>query len=75
MEPVVQNITYRPPVTGTDEDNPTFTEGGTQVGGNSTLLTADMTSQQLLEGILIELKKINLRQQEAFEETVKDEDV
>ena len=71
----VKHITYRPPVTGTGEDNPTFTEGGTQVGGVNTLLTADMGTQQLLEGILIELKKINLRQQEAFEETVKDEDV
>ena len=75
MEPAVKHITYLPTITGTDGDNPTFTEGGTQVGGNSTLLTADMGTQQLLEGILIELKKINLRQEEAFEETVKDEDV
>jgi len=29
----------------------------------------------LLEGILIELKKINLRQEEAFEEIVTDEDI
>jgi hypothetical protein len=36
---------------------------------------ADMTSRQLLEGILIELRKINLRQEEVFEETVTDEDI
>jgi hypothetical protein len=75
MPEAVKNITYRQPLTGTSTSNPTYTEGGTQVGGQNILLVADMTTQQLLEGILIELKKLNLRQQEAFEETVKDEDV
>ena len=79
MTEAVKNITYTAPVTGTTSDNPTYISGGdggtVEEGGNSALVTADMTTRQLLEGILIELKKLNLRQQEVFEETVKDEDV
>ena len=79
MTETVKNITYKAPVTGTSTDNPTYTSGGdgavVEEGGNATTLTADMTTRQLLEGILIELKKLNLRQEEVFEETVKDEDV
>ena len=79
MTEAVKNITYRPPVTGTSTSNPTYTSGGdgavVDEGGNATTLVADMTTRQLLEGILIELKKINLRQEEAFEEIVTDEDI
>ena len=75
----VKHVQHRDPVTGTSVDNPTYTSGGdgavVDESGNATTLVADMTTRQLLEGILIELKKINLRQQEVFEETVKDEDV
>ncbi len=71
----IDNITYRDPIPGVTNDNPSIVEGGTTVGGQSTLLTADMSSRDLLEGILIELKKLNLRQEEAFEETVNDEDI
>ena len=79
----VKNITYTKPVTGTSSSNPTYISGAD--GGSSSsssggspdysLTVADMTSRQLLEGILIELKILNLRQQEVFEETVKEEDV
>ena len=79
MTEAVKNITYKQPVTGTSVDNPTYTSGGdgavVDESGNATTLVADMTSRQLLEGILIELRKINLRQQEVFEETVTDEDI
>ena len=75
----VKHVQYRDPVTGTSTSNPTYTSGGDgdiiTESGNATTLVADMTTRQLLEGILIELKKINLRQEEVFEETVKDEDV
>ena len=77
----VKTIKYTNPVTGTSTSNPTYisgadggSSGGTTASGYS-LLVADMTSRQLLEGILIELKILNLRQQEVFEETVKEEDV
>ena len=80
MTEAVKHIEYRQPVTGTTEDNPTYIaigeEGGTvTAGGQDQLLVADLTSRQLLEGILIELKKINLRQEEAFEETIIDGDI
>ncbi|MHC4215828.1 MAG: hypothetical protein ACYSWP_20965 [Planctomycetota bacterium] len=75
MAEAVETVLYRPPVTGTSTDNPNIVVGGTSVGGQSTLLTADMTTRELLEGILIELRKINLRQEEAFEEKVNDGDV
>ena len=79
MIETVKNITYRPPVTGTTSDNPTYISGGdgsiVQEGANSSMLVSDMSSRQLLEGILIELKKLNLRQDEVFEEIVNDEDI
>ncbi len=70
----IDNVKYNAPTPGTSSSNPSIVEGSTTVSGQSTLLTADMTSRELLEGILIELKKINLRQEEAFEETVNDGD-
>ena len=79
MVETVKNITYRPPVTGTTSSNPTYISGGSggtvEEGGNSALVTADMRTRQLLEGILTELRKLNLRQEEAFEEIVNDEDI
>ena len=80
MTEAVKNITYRQPITGTTEDNPTYVSigesgGAVTVGGQDQLLVADLTSRQLLEGILIELKKLNLRQEEAFEETISDGDI
>ena len=79
MTEAVKNITYRPPVTGTTSDNPTYISGGdgsvVSEGGNTALVTADMTTRQLLEGILTELRKLNLRQEEVFEEIVNDEDI
>ncbi|KKK48374.1 hypothetical protein LCGC14_3145760 [marine sediment metagenome] len=71
----IDNIRFTAPVAGTTSSNPSIVEGSVQVGGQSTLLIADMTSRDLLEGIYMELKKLNLRQQEAFEETVNDEDI
>ena len=75
----VQTIKYTNPVTGTSESNPTYIASGgdsqSSEGGATQMLVSDQTSRQLLESILIELKKLNLRQQEVFEETIKDEDV
>ncbi len=71
----IDNVKYLAPTPGTSSSSPSVVEGSTTVGGQSTLLTADMTSRELLEGIYVELKKLNLRQEEAFEETVNDEDV
>ncbi len=73
----IDNVQYKDPILGNTTDNPLFTDtaSGITESGNSTALAADMTSRQLLEGILIELKKINLRQEEVFEEQVKDGDV
>ncbi len=71
----IENRTYLPIVTGVTSTNPSIVEGSVQVGGQSTLLIADMSVRDLLEGIYIELKKLNLRQEEAFEETVNDGDV
>ncbi len=71
----VDHITVTQPIPGTSSSSPSNVEGTVQVGGQSTLLTADMTSRELLEGILTELRKLNLRQEEAFEETVNDGDI
>ena len=77
MTETVKNITYRAPIFGNTASNPLYTEDGAGVteSGNTTTLVADMSSRQLLEGILIELKKLNLRQDEVFEEIVNDEDI
>ena len=71
----INTIKYTSPMIGSSTDDPQAVEGTTTSGGQSVLLIADMTSRQLLEGILIELKKLNLRQEEVFEETVTDEDI
>ena len=77
MTQAVKNIAYRQPLLGNSTTNPLYTEDGAGVteSGNTTTLVADMSSRQLLEGILIELKKLNLRQDEVFEEIVNDEDI
>jgi hypothetical protein len=77
MTETVKNITYKAPVRGTSTSNPVYTEDGAGVteSGQTTTLIADMTSRQLLEGILLELRKLNLRQEEAFEETISDGDI
>jgi len=71
----IDNVTYLAPTPGTSSGSASIVVGSTTVGGESTLLIADMSSRELLGAILTELKKLNLRQQEAFEETVKDDDV
>ncbi len=71
----VDNIKFVAPTPGTSSSSPSIVEGSTIVGGQDTLLIADMTSRDLLEGILIELRILNLRQEEAFEETVNSEDI
>ena len=71
----IANIKYLTTQIGSTTDNPQVIEGAVTVDGQPALLIADMTSRQLLEGILIELMKLNLRQQEAFEETINDEDI
>ncbi len=71
----VKNITFTDPTVGNTTDTAGFVKGGTANGNNEVLLTADMNSRDLLEGILIELRKLNLRQEEAFAERVNDEDI
>ena len=77
MTQAVKNITYRQPLLGNSTTNPLYTEDGAGIaeGGSTTTLIADMNSRQLLEGILIELKKLNLRQEAVFGEPVNDEDI
>ena len=71
----VDNVKVNPPIPGTSSSSPSIVEGSIVVGGQSTLLIADMTSRDLLEGILIELKKLNLRQDDAFEIEISSEDI
>jgi len=71
----IESIEFFQPVQGTSSSTATVVKGSETVGGEETLLIADMTTQELLYSILIELKKINLRQQEVFQETVNDGDV
>ncbi len=71
----IDNIVFKSPIPGSSSSSTSKVEGTTTVGGQDTLLIADMTSRDLLEGIYVELKKLNLRQDEAFEEIVKDEDI
>ncbi len=71
----IDKVVYKSPVFGSSSSNPSVTEGSATVKGQSTLLVADMTSRNLLEGIYLELKKLNLRQESAFEEQVNDGDV
>ena len=71
----VKNIKYVQPIPGSSSSTPSIVVGDTISGGQSVLLISDMSSRDLLEGILIELRKLNLRQEEAFEETVNEEDI
>lgn len=71
----IYNIRYTGITQGNTEQNSVYVKGESEAGGQSYLNVSDMTSRQLLEGVLIELKKLNLRQEEAFEETVNEEDV
>ena len=71
----IDNIVFKSPIPGNSSSTPSIVEGKTQVGGQDTLLIADMSSRELLEGILIELKKLNLRQDDAFEIEVNDGDI
>ena len=71
----IDNVKYLAPTPGTSSSSPSIVEGSTTVGGQDTLLTADMSSRELLEGIFIELKKLNLRQEAVFGEQVNDGDV
>ena len=71
----IDNVIFRPPIPGSSSASSSKVEGTISVGGQDTLLIADMTSRELLEGILIELKKLNLRQEEAFEQEIFDGDV
>ena len=71
----ITNVKYTSPIVGSSSSAPSIVKGSTTVGGESTLLIADMSSRELLEGILIELKKMNLRQEALSGEQVNDEDI
>jgi hypothetical protein len=58
------------------EDNePQDLNADITVGGESKLNVTDYTTRELLGQIIIELRKLNLRQEEVFEETIYDGDV
>ena len=71
----VDNVKYISPTPGLSSSSPSIVEGSTEVGGQDTLLIADTSVHDLLEQILIELKKINLRQEVVFGEQVNDGDI
>ena len=71
----VEHIEYVSPVTGATTDTPTLIEGTATVGGDTVVLIADMTVQELLGQILIELKKINIRDEAVTGEQVNDGDI
>ena len=71
----VEKIEYVTPVRGVDTDSPSFVEGIVTSAGQRVILTKDSGAGELLYNILVELRKINLRQQEAFEETINDGDI
>ena len=71
----INNIKFTSPIPGNSSSTPSIVVGKETVGGQDTLFIADMTSRELLEGILIELRKLNLRQEIAFGEPVNDEDI
>ena len=45
-------------------------DGGSAGGGNNEMLVADMAVAEILADILTELKILNLRQEEVFEESI-----
>ena len=71
----IKNIIFTDTVSGSSSGTSSYVVGSTVEGTNNVLLTADMSTRQLLEGIYVELQKLNLRQEEAFEETVNNEDI
>lgn len=71
----IDNLKYITPTTGASTSSSTYVAGSTTVGGEETLLIADMTSRELLEAILIELKIMNLRQEAVWGEPVNSEDL
>jgi hypothetical protein len=50
-------------------------EAEIEVGGQSKLNVTDFSTNELLGQILIELKKLNLRQEAVFEEIIHDGDI
>jgi hypothetical protein len=56
-------------------NDPTDLNADITTSGQAKLNVADFSTNELLGQILIELKKLNLRQEAAFEETIHDGDV
>ena len=50
-------------------------DGASESGGTSFLRTKSPSAEDLLSEILIELKKLNLRQEEVFEQSIDDGDI
>ena len=48
---------------------------GTVGGGGGSLITKDLTVAETLTAILLELRKLNMRQEVVFEETITDGDI
>ena len=71
----INNVKFNSPTTGSSSSNPSIVEGSTTVGGQDTLLIADMSTRELLENILIELKIMNLRDEAVTGEQVNDGDI
>jgi hypothetical protein len=58
-----------------ENNDPTDLNADIEVAGQDKLNVTDFTTKELLGQILIELRKLNLRQEAVFEETVSDGDV
>lgn len=71
----IKNVKYTTPTPGLSSDSPTIIEGSVEQGNDSIVLMSDMTVRDLLEQILIELKKMNLRQESVFGEPVNNGDI
>jgi len=54
----INNVRYINPASGLSSSNPSIVKGSTEVGGESTLLIADLNTQQLAIETLLTLKKI-----------------
>lgn len=71
----INKIQHVSPTPGLSSSSPSIVKGSTQSKGDDVLLTGDMSTRDILGQILIELKKLNLRQEIAFGEQVNDGDV
>ena len=71
----VLDIQYRQPIPGNSSENPNIVVGDVEISGVPTMMISDMSTHELLCEMVLELRKINLRQEEAFEQEINDGDL